>query len=136
MKDKVFVDTNIILYAHDTKEEKKRKIASNLLESLWNSTEKPNISIQVLQELFVNLNRFLPPKEVDELIQIYKNWNVIEISLPIFEKGIFLSRKHKFSLWDSLILSAALHSNANIIYTEDLSHEQKVEGIKIINPFL
>jgi len=136
MSEKIFVDTNIIIYAHDLKELKKRKIASSLLESLWNSNIKPAISIQVLQELFVNLNRFLAPREVDDLISLYKNWDVVEISLPIFEKSILISRKYKFSFWDSLILGAAIHKEVKILYTEDLNHGQIVEGVKIVNPFL
>ena len=54
MNERAFVDTNILIYAHDKREPEKRKIASTLIESLWNSKDAPVISVQVLQEFFLN----------------------------------------------------------------------------------
>ncbi|HMV76651.1 MAG TPA: PIN domain-containing protein [Leptospiraceae bacterium] len=136
MKEKIFVDTNILIYAHDKKSPQKREIASRLLESLWDMEEKPYISVQVLQEFFVNISRFLTYDEVSELMEIYKNWNVIDNSLSVFEKAVLIYRKHKLSFWDSLIVSAAVMSGSKILFTEDLSHGQKIESVKIINPFM
>lgn len=136
MIEKIFIDTNIIIYAHDKKEPQKRKVAFELLESLWNSGIKPVISVQVLQELFVNLNKKLKPIEVDEIIEIYKYWEVVENTLPIFEKAVYIIRKYKFSFWDSLILSSCIYSKSKIIYTEDLNHGEIIEGVEIRNPFL
>lgn len=88
MKERTFVDTNILIYAHDKKSPQKRETASGLLESLWELKEKPYISVQVLQEFFVNISRFLTYDEASELVEIYKNWNVIDSSLSVFEKAV------------------------------------------------
>ena len=136
MSEKTFVDTNIIIYAHDKKEPVKRKIASAILNSLWESDVKPVISIQVLQELYVNLSRFLTHKETNEILSIYKNWEIIDNTLAIFEKAVSLTQKYELSFWDSSILSAAIIGRAVIIYTEDLNHGQKIEGTTILNLFL
>ena len=93
MSEKTFVDTNIIIYAHDK-------------------------------------------KETNEILSIYKNWEIIDNTLAIFEKAVSLTQKYKLSFWDSSILSAAIIGRAVIIYTEDLNHGQKIEGITILNPFL
>ena len=136
MIEKAFIDTNIIIYAHDKKEPIKRKIASSILNTLWESDVKPIISIQVLQELYVNLSRFLAHKETNEILNIYKYWEIIDNSFPIFERAVSLSQKYKLSFWDSSILSSAIAGGAGIIYTEDLNHGQKIEDITILNPFL
>ncbi|MBP7280424.1 MAG: PIN domain-containing protein [Leptospiraceae bacterium] len=136
MNERAFVDTNILIYAHDKREPEKRKIASTLIESLWNSKDAPVISVQVLQEFFVNISRSLKPDEVDDLLDIYKNWKVIDNSLPVFEKAVLIFQKYKFSFWDSMILSSSISSESKLLYTEDLNHGQIIEGVKIINPFI
>ncbi len=136
MSERIFVDTNILIYAHDKKSPQKRKIASELLESLWDLEEKPNISVQVLQEFFVNISRSLKADEVSELVEIYKSWNIVDNSLSVFEKAVLIYHKHKLSFWDSLIVSASIFSRSSILYSEDLNHGQKIENIKIINPFM
>lgn len=135
MKEKVFVDTNIIFYAHDQKSPKKQVIASNLIQKLWQSKELPLISVQVLQELFVNLTKHIKTSEAETVIDLYRHWEVIENSVSIFNFAIRILKTDKISFWDSLIVSAAHYGKAKVIYSEDLNHGQVIQGVKILNPF-
>ena len=132
----VFIDSNIIIYAHDLDERKKHTIAEKKLQELWQQDIPPNISIQVLQECYVNLiKKNVPLKEVEETIIDYLKWNVINNDQVILKEGMHLKRKYNLSLWDALIIAAAKAAQARFILSEDLNDEQVYEGIRIINPF-
>ncbi len=136
MIERPFVDTNILIYAHDRAEAKKQRIAKELVRKLWDRSQPPIISIQVLQEFYVNLRKFVNIEQISEIIEIYKEWTIIENTLATFEKAIEIQKKSKLSFWDSSILSAAVIGKANILYSEDFNHGQMIQGFRIINPFL
>lgn len=136
MIERPFVDTNILIYAHDRAEAKKQRIAKELVRKLWDRSQPPIISIQVLQEFYVNLRKFVNIEQISEIIEIYKEWTIIENTLATFEKAIEIQKKSKLSFWDSSILSAAVIGKANILYSEDFNHGQMMQGIRIMNPFL
>lgn len=136
MIERPFVDTNILIYAHDRADAKKQRIAKELVRKLWERSQPPTISIQVLQEFYVNLRKFVNIEQISEIIEIYKEWTIIENTLATFEKAIEIQKKSKLSFWDSSILSAAVIGKANILYSEDLNHGQMIQGIRIMNPFL
>lgn len=139
MKDKIFVDTNIIIYAHDLDSGPKHDIAKTIIEDLWE--EKSGIiSTQVLQEFYVNITRKiptpLPPAQARGVIENYLVWRV-ELNGP---ETILLAseieERYNLSFWDSMIVAAARNAEAEKILTEDLNPGQIVEGILIENPFL
>ena len=139
MQGKIFVDTNIIIYAHDLDSGPKHDIAKTIIEDLWE--EKSGIlSTQVLQEFYVNITRKIPtplvPAQARGVIENYLVWRV-ELNGP---ETILLAseieERYNLSFWDSMIVAAARNAEAEKILTEDLNPGQIVEGILIENPFL
>ena len=133
MHDKVFIDTNIILYAISTQDAYKRSIAAPIV--LADAT----ISAQVINEASVNLLKKL--KFTEEMIQkfidsSYHRYNVIELTRNVFVRASELRESYNFSYYDSIIVSAAIIANCTILYSEDMQHELIVENrLQIINPF-
>src|SRR5579862_8456732 len=128
MPDKYFVDTNIMLYAHDRSAGFKHERARQLIERLWISGEGV-LSTQVLQELCLNLRREiarpLPVEEVRQLIHDYLSWEIVANSPASVLQALEIEIRYKTSFWDALILHAAESSGALVLYTEDLAHGQK-----------
>jgi predicted nucleic acid-binding protein len=139
MSDKYFVDTNILVYAHDRTAGVKHSRARALLEHVWGSGEGV-ISTQVLQELCVNLRRKtanpLPVEEVRRLIQEYSTWEVISNGPESILRALDLEIRYQTSFWDALILQAAEDAGASILYSEDLSTGQNYGSIRVVNPLI
>ena len=137
MSDSIFVDTNILVYAHDLSAGERHTKASDVIESLW-ETETGVISTQVLQEFYVTVTRKiknpLTPTEAREIIRNYLAWptqiNDPEMTIRASE----IEEKHRLSFWDAMIVAAALQLQAQKIFTQDLNHGQIIEGILIENP--
>jgi predicted nucleic acid-binding protein len=139
MKDRVFVDTNILIYAHDLDAGFKHNIAASILEDIWES-ETGVISTQVLQEFYVNVTRKIPrpvsPLQARGIIKNYLSWRV-ELNAP--DSVLIASEieeRYLLSFWDSMIVASACKARVERILTEDLTHGQIIEGILIHNPFL
>lgn len=138
MKDRVFVDTNILIYAHDLEAGFKHDIAASILEDIW-ETETGVISTQVLQEFYVNVTRKIPkplsPPQARGIIKNYMSWRV-ELNAPV---SVLLAseieERYLLSFWDSLIVASAYTAKVEKILTEDLTHGQVIEGIVVHNPF-
>lgn len=135
----VFVDANILVYAEDRDAGDKHVIARNLVADLWRSGEGV-LSIQVLQEFFVNVTRKVP-RPLDsgqalEIVEQYLTWRVVENTGDLLLAGIRRAAALKVSFWDALVLEAALLERCDRIWTEDLNHGQKVGDLTIVNPFL
>src|SRR6202795_285089 len=137
MPDKFFVDTNILLYAHDRSAGVKHERARQLLERLWTSGEGV-LSTQVLQELCINLRRKiarpLPVEEVRRIIQDYLSWEIVVNTPASVLQALEIEVRYKTSFWDALVLQAAESSGAAVLYSEDLAAGQKYGPIQVINP--
>ena len=111
MKDKVFLDTNIIVYAHDRSSGKKNAIAKEIIGYLWES-KKGVISVQVLQEFFVcvtqKISNPLQIKSARMILEYLSTWEVVVNDKHITLQAIDIQDKFKFSFWDSLIIQAAV----------------------------
>ncbi|MBW1802027.1 MAG: PIN domain-containing protein [Deltaproteobacteria bacterium] len=138
MSDKTFVDTNILVYAHDRDAGGKHKIARRVISELWES-RLGLISTQVLQEFYFTVTRKIPvPLDKPTTRRILKNyisWEVVINDPPVILQASEFEEAYKISFWDALIVSAAFSRNAATILTEDLNHGQVIEGIEINNPF-
>jgi predicted nucleic acid-binding protein len=138
MKDKVFLDTNIIVYAHDRSSREKHAVAREIMDYLWES-RKGVISVQVLQEFFVCVTKkIVKPlhlKNARTILEYLFSWDVVVNDKYITLKAIDLQEKYQFSFWDSLVIQAAIQSKARILFTEDLADGQVVKDLKILNPF-
>ena len=130
-----FVDTNIWLYAFIKSEDNdKTAIAEQLIKS-----HRIVASSQIVNELCVNLIKKtkLSEPEIQELISsFYKKYSVVNVSKEIMVKASILRDEHRFSFWDSMVVSAALFSDVETLYTEDMHDGLIVEGnLRIVNPF-
>ncbi|HYM61318.1 MAG TPA: PIN domain-containing protein [Thermoanaerobaculia bacterium] len=139
MSDRYFVDTNILIYAHDTAAGTKHERAKALVEELWRERSGV-VSTQVLQELCVNLRRKssrpLNAKAVRELVTDYLSWQVIVNGGEAILQALDFEKQYQISFWDALVVHAAQVSGAEILYSEDLSNGQKYGSVQVLNPFL
>jgi len=139
MTDRVFVDTNVLIYAHDLDAGLKHDRAVSLVSDLW---EKENgiLSVQVLQEFYVNvtrkISRSLTPASARGVIQNYLAWHVETNEPSTVLLASEIGERNLLSFWDALIVASASKAGADRILSEDLNHGQVIEGILIENPFL
>ena len=137
MSDKYFVDTNILMYAHDTSAGEKHERAKALVEELWRDRTGV-LSTQVLQELSVNLRekvrRPLDTKATREIISDYLAWQVIVNSGDSILEAIDLESRYQISFWDALVIQAANAAGAETLYSEDLSDGQRYGSVSVKNP--
>ena len=136
MRDRVFIDTNIWVYASlltDT-DVQKREVAINLIQAntnLFVSTQVLNEFYSVLLKYRINTEKILA-----FINEILENTNVCSQDLDTLKKSWSIIKNYQLSLWDSLIIAAALQNNCSILYTEDMQHNQIIENsLIIINPF-
>ncbi len=137
MSDRYFVDTNILMYAHDTAAGRKHNRAKALVEELW-ETRAGVVSTQVLQELAVNLRRKakkpLGPKATREVVSDYLTWQVVVNGGDSILEALDLETRYQVSFWDALVIQAAQSAGAEILYSEDLSDGQRYGTVRVKNP--
>ncbi len=137
MSARYFVDTNILLYAHDRAAGIKHERAKKLVAELWN-TRSGFLSTQVLQEFAVNLRRKVanPPdqKLMREILRDYLTWPIVVNTGDSIVAAIDLEERFQVSFWDALILHAASTCGADILLSEDLSDGQKYGSVRVLNP--
>ena len=134
-----FVDTNVLVYAHDRSETRKQPLAQALLEGLW-ARRTGTLSTQILQEFYVVATRkFDPPmsrRAAREIVALYAAWPLVQVDLALILVASELEERHKLSFWDALVVEAARRADATIIVTEDLQAGRHIGGVRIENPFL
>jgi len=137
MPDKYFVDTNILIYAHDRVAGQKHLRARQLIERLWTSGEGV-LSTQVIQELCINLRRKLahplPIAEVRALVQDYLSWEIVVNSPDAALQALEIKVRYKVSFWDALILQAAESAGAAVLYSEELAAGHKYGPVRVVDP--
>jgi predicted nucleic acid-binding protein len=134
-----FVDTNIVVYAHDSRDTKKQRVAQTLLEELTIRNQVV-ISSQVVQEFcHVMLKGNDPFMNINDAKTV-----LTEILLPLmqhspdpyfYNRALNLYSQHSLSFYDSLIIQAALDLDCGTLYSEDLQDGQKFGTLTIVNPF-
>ena len=137
MSDRTFVDTNILIYAHDADAKSKHEVARRVLGELW-SERTGVLSMQVLQEFYVNVTRkiaFPLSQDVARMVvNSYAIWctetTPAEISL-----AFRIEDTSRIGFWDALIVASAARCGASRILSEDLNAGQMISGIRIENPF-
>ncbi len=139
MSDRYFVDTNILMYAHDAAAGEKHARAKALVEELWRDRTGV-VSTQVLQELSVNLRkkvrRSLDAKATRDIVADYLTWQVIVNGGESILEAIDLETRYQISFWDALVVQAAQSSGAEVLYSEDLSSGQRYGSVQVVNPLL
>ncbi|MFH1351696.1 MAG: PIN domain-containing protein [Pseudomonadota bacterium] len=138
MSDKVFIDSNIIVYAYDSHEPAKQTKAQALLTSAIKE-ESAMLSVQVLGEFFVVVTRRIKnPLSVDEaekIVNILATLPVSEIDLSLVRRAIETQKEYGISYWDSLIISTAKRAGCTKVLSEDLNEGQIYNNVLVENPF-
>ena len=138
MSDKTFVDTNILIYAHDIDAKAKHETAKSVLRDLWRQRAGV-LSLQVLQEFYVNVTRKIAsplPKEAARLVvNTYAIW-CTETTPAEITAAFRIEDEFRIAFWDALIVASAAKSGAVRILSEDLNAGQTIGGIRIENPFV
>lgn len=139
MSDKFFVDTNILLYAHDSGTGIKHERARDLMDRLW-SLRQGVLSTQVLQEFAFSLRKRISPplsaRETREWITQYMRWEVVVNMSRSVLNALEIEERYQISFWDALIVQAAESARAETLYTEDLSDGQSYGAVRVVNPLL
>lgn len=133
-----FVDTNVLVYAHDAHEPAKSALAGQILRGLW-ATDRGVLSTQVLQEFYSVATKKLPkplPRPVARgLVADYAEWCSVETDALLIVSATRLEEDHQVAFWDALIIEAALRSGATRLLSEDLQHGRRFGDLVIENPF-
>jgi predicted nucleic acid-binding protein len=138
MTGKTFVDSNVLIYAHDLDASAKHQIAKTILRELW-SQRTGVLSLQVLQEFYVNVTRKirvpLSRESARLVVSSYGIW-CTETTLAEIASAFRTEDESAIGFWDALIVSSAAKSGATRILSEDLNSGQRIAGIQIENPFI
>jgi predicted nucleic acid-binding protein len=138
MSAKTFVDTNVLIYAHDVDAGNKRDVAKRVLRELW-SQRAGVLSLQVLQEFYVNVTRKiaspLSKNMARRVVNSYSIW-CMETTPAEITAAFRIEDESRIGFWDALIIATAAKSGAVRILSEDLNAQQTIAGIRVENPFL
>jgi predicted nucleic acid-binding protein len=140
MSGKSFFDTNVLGYSLDDRDPVKTNTALRLLSEATDRRSSV-ISYQVVQEILnIAFGRFRPPMSsayaVIYVERLFEDFEVVLWSPLIVRKAMLLRERYKFAWYDCLIVAAALEAECDVLYTEDLQHQQRIEGLTVVNPFL
>jgi len=135
MKDKAFVDTNILIYHATESGERKLQIISTL-----KNCRTGYISIQVLNE-FINTStkkKLFSNESIRNLIKVYiKMFSVAILTTQTIERALSIKQKYQYSYYDCLIIATALENSCTVLYSEDMQNGQMIENtLQIVNPFI
>lgn len=136
-QERRFVDSNLFVYAYDESAGPKREVARDLIAGLWES-RSGCASVQVLQELFVNLTRKVPrplsAREAASLVEDLSLWTVHSPGPRDVLSAIELHERVGVSFWDAMILTSARTLGCRVLYSEDLNAGQSYDGVRVVNP--
>ena len=133
-----FVDSNVLIYAHDRSAGAKRDRAVAIIGQLW-SERTGCLSVQVLQEFFVTVTRKLRTPvaraQAREVVRAYSPWVLNPTTPQTVLRATEIGEATRIGFWDALILAAAEQCGAETLYSEDLNDGQSIAGVRIVNPF-
>jgi predicted nucleic acid-binding protein len=133
-----FVDTNVLIYAHDRSAGDKHVRARALIEALW-ASGSGCLSIQVLQEFYVNVTRKvahpLTQESAAQIITDLSVWSVHRPTVADLLYAIRLQSRFQLSFWDAMIVASALQLGCHILWSEDLNPGQFYDQLRVINLF-
>ncbi len=138
MSDRRFFDTNVLVYAYDSSEPGKQRVAQELLrEGL--ETKEASLSAQILSEFFVTVTRkirhpFSVP-EAAEMLERLALLPIVSIDWPTVKQAVYVEKRYGLSYWDSLVIAAAQRAGCAKVISEDMNPGQGYDGVVVQNPF-
>jgi predicted nucleic acid-binding protein len=138
MSVKVFVDTNVLVYARDASEPEKQAQAAEWMAALW-TRRAGRLSYQVLQEFYVTVTAKLLPGLDKEMarrdVRALWAWEPMAADARVLEGAWLLQDRHRLSWWDALIVAAAQMSGCRYLLSEDFQEGLDFGDPRVINPF-
>jgi predicted nucleic acid-binding protein len=136
MNARSFFDTNVLLYADDESAPAKQR-CSRALAAEHRRTGTGVVSLQVLQEYFVNLTRKLhvDPRIARRKVELLAEFDVAAPDVADILGAIDLHRLHGFSFWDALVVRAAKQAGCRVLLSEDFQDGREIDGLQVVNPF-
>ncbi len=131
-----FIDTNLLIYAHDTSSPRKRQLSLELLERL--AAERAGwLSTQVLLEFYAAATRKLGMSSSTALdvLDDLRAWPVYNSTADDVVDAARLSSRHSLSIWDAMVVQAALNCGCDVLWSEDLQDGRKFQTLVVRNPF-
>ncbi|MEW6771748.1 MAG: PIN domain-containing protein [Bacillota bacterium] len=134
-----FVDTNVLVYAHDLSAGEKQRRAQELVAELW-ETGGGCLSLQVLQEFYVTVTQKvakpLPPAEAARLVADLSVWRVHVPGVADLLAAIEIQQRNRISFWDAMVIRSAQALDCQVIWSEDLNPGQAYDGVRVMDPFV
>jgi len=130
------LDTNVLLYAFSStgRDAAKARVARE-----WIDREDWGVSVQVLQEFYVNAARAPQALGHDEAVAVIEeiagSRPVAGVDLPLVRLALQLKRRYRIAYWDAAVVAAARRLGASVLVSEDLSHGQDYGGVRVLDPF-
>lgn len=138
MNDKIFVDTNVLVYSRDVSEARKQAKAMEWMARLW-ETRHGRLSFQVLQEFYVTVTEKLKPgmapQEARNDVCLLMAWNPVSPDSRVLDGAWLMQDRYRLSWWDALIVSSAQIADCGYLLSEDLQEGQEFGTLKVIHPF-
>lgn len=136
MNGREFLDTNVLIYADDARDPQKRECAQALIRRLMRE-RRGVLSLQMLQEFFAAATKKLNMSSENARSRIveYSRFDVVTLNTVDLIAAVDLHRLHQVSIWDALVLRAALNGACTTLHTEDMQHGYSVETLTLRNPF-
>lgn len=136
--ERCFLDTNVLVYAHDRSAGAKHERAQVLMRERWDRGDGC-LSMQVLQEFYVTITRKVPRPLADaaaaEIIADLVTWTIHSPTAPDLLDALRLQRRHQVAFWDAMILTSAAVLGCRVLWSEDLNDGQRYGNVQVINPF-
>ncbi len=134
--DRCFLDTNVLLYAFDDTQPTNQAIARKLIER-FGRERRAVLSTQVLIELFHNLVRKfkVAAPTASLMTAAFCEWPVIDSDNALVLKAMARASEHGLSIWDAMVVEAAIRSGVGTLYSEDMPHGQRFGDLVLLNPF-
>ncbi len=139
MAERVFVDTNVLVYGRDAAHHRKQERAAEWMGHLW-STRLGRLSYQILQEYYVTVTAKLKPgltvRAAREDVRALLTWNPQAFGQALLDGAWVVQDRFGLSWWDALVVSAAQSARCELLLTEDLQDGQDFNGVRVVNPFI
>lgn len=138
MTERVFLDTNVLVYVFDGDERAKQAVAARILEEAG-ASGRHVLSTQILEEFYVTVTRKLakPLSHADaqKAVAALALLPVVQIDAASVVAAVARAGERRLSLWDALVVQSAVEGGCTTLLTEDLQHGQTIDGVRVENPF-
>jgi predicted nucleic acid-binding protein len=134
--DRFFVDTNVLLYTLDPRDDAKKRQALLWVDWLWQNTAA-YLSWQVLQEFYYNaVRKFgVPPGQARLAVTAWSEWHPPDVTFSLIERAWFWTDQSQITFWDAMIVSAAERVGCRWLLSEDFQTGRQFGGVTVVNPF-